>query len=307
MLRMLVFAIGFCSIIASAMSVAAGKATKAPARTQCADPAVAMEATLVSKSGPGMGRVRISGTAKNLGSTAWVPTSSGQRLQLVLTAQRSAMQSAGEPVEPAVEIARLAPGQQFKIDHQTNWETGMNQTFPKFRIELYETGKRGPLPKAYHPDCQSKNNSKEIAAADIDSLFQAPVSAAGPLTVHGYHLFSAGGNTIVETRLAYQRSSSGAGRLTASVAAPYVGTAEPAPISGRSGSATIRVEIPCSQVLLNHVSAPLTITYRLWGSLSKPGETSSWVGSFSTAHAISYQELCPAKAMPATASRTSPH
>ena len=297
MLRVFMFVLGIGSVIAITPSHAAGKG--ASMNPRCADPAVKIEATLVSKTGPGSGRVRISGTAKNLGSTVWAPTSSSHRLQMVLNTQRSATQPAGEPVEPAVEIARLVPGQEFKIDHQTNWEIGTNQAFPRFRIELYETGKRGTLPKAYQPDCQRNNNRMELGVADIDSLFQPPVSNTSPLSVQGYQLFSTGGKTILETRLAYQRSSSNPGRLTASVAAPYVGTAEPTPLSGRSGSATIRVEIPCNQTVSN--SAPMTITYRLWGSLNKPGETSSWVGSFSAAQTISYQELCPAKAATARA------
>ena len=76
------------------------------------------------------------------------------------------------------------------------------------------------------------------------------------------------------------------------MAAPYSGTSDEVTISGKSGTAQIRVHIPCDVKETSDPNArPVTITYQLWGSLSLPGG-SGWVPSFSVEQSIPYHELC---------------
>ena len=102
-----------------------------------------------------------------------------------------------------------------------------------------------------------------------------------------------GANTV-EALLGYSKTSAAAGKITASVSAPYRGIADEVPIEGNSGSARIRVHIVCDIQNDSTVpTRPVDITYRLWGSLGLPG-SSSWVVSFSTEQSIPYSELCGA-------------
>jgi hypothetical protein len=266
-------------------------ASSAPGATPCADPAADIELALISKSGPAAGRVRITGIVKNLGTVPWAATSPSHRLQIVLAQRNSRAQPEGEPVQPAIAIRELAPGQQYRIDHQLDWETAKHASYPRFVVRLSDSGQAGAPPAAYSLDCRSANNRKEITAADINRLFQ-PAAPEKPLKVQGYHLLGGIGVNTVETELAYHHSSANAGKLTASVAAPYSGTSDEVPVSEKSGTAQIRVHIPCdAKETSGPVARPVTITYRLWSSLGLPGGSAS-APSFSIKQSIPYHELC---------------
>ena len=158
-------------------------------------------------------------------------------------------------------------------------------------MRFFDSGQVGARPAAYSLDCRSANNRKEITAADINKLFQ-PAAPEKPLQAQSYRLLGGIGVNTVETELAYHRSSANAGKLTASVAAPYSGTSDEIPISGKSVTAQIRVHIPCAVKETSDPNArPVTITYQLWASLSLPGG-SGWVPSFSVEQSIPYHELC---------------
>ena len=287
---------GCCAAVLLVLSmVAEGAVSSAPGAIPCADPAADIELALISKSGPGSGRVRITGVVKNLGNAAWVATSPSHRLQVVLAQRNSKARPEGEPVQPAIAIQQLAPGQQYRIDHQVDWETAKHASYPRFIVRFFDSGQVGARPAAYSLDCRSANNRKEITAADINWLFQ-PAAPEKPLKTQSYRLLGGVGVNTVETQLAYNRSSANAGKLTASVAAPYSGTSDEVPISGKSGTAQIRVHIPCDVNETSDPNArPVTITYQLWGSLSLPGG-SGWVPSFSVEQSIPYRAFCSSDA-----------
>lgn len=276
---------------------AASKSSAKP----CADPAANIELALISKSGPTTGRVRITGVVKNLGKTAWTVTSPSQRPQMVLARKDAGTPPEGEPVQPAIAIRQLLPGQQYRIDYQTDWDTDKKGPRPRFIARFINPGQAGRRGASSRQDCRSDNNRKEITATDIDRLFQRPTPAK-PLVAQSYRLLGGIGVNTVETDLAYKRSSGNAGKLTASVAAPYTGTSDDVPISGNSGTEKIRVHVPCDA---KHTSAsnppPIAITYRLWNSLSLPGR-SGWVAGSSIEQAIPYRELCD----PAVTNKTNP-
>ncbi len=266
-------------------------AVSAPATTPCADPAADIELALITKSGPGVGRVRITGIVKNLGNAAWVATSPSHRLQIVLARRNSGTLLEGEPVQPAIAIQQMAPGQQYRIDYQTDWDTEKKDSRPGFLARFFDSGQAGNGAVSSRADCRSDNNRKEITAADIDRLFQ-PAAPEKPLQAQSYRLLGGVGVNSVETQLAYARSSSNLGKLTASVAAPYTGTSDEVPINASKGTAKIRVHIPCDVKEVSDPNPqPVTITYRLWGSLSLPGGA-GWVPGFSIEQTIPYRALC---------------
>ena len=284
---------GCCAILLVALSLTAEGASRSSVSSpaSCADPAADIEIALVAKTGPTSGRVRITGIVKNLGSAAWTATSSTQRLQMVLAQKNSEAQPNGETVEPPVLIARLAPGEQFRIDHQIDWEVKAKASYPRFVVHFSNVGRMGAAPASRHLDCRADNNRKEITPEDINRLFSPPPPSGAPLSIQGYHLLGGVGVNTIETTLVYNRASDTAGKLTATVAAPYSGVAAEVPISGKSGSARIRVNVPCDRRDGSGPSPKLTVTYRLWGSLGKPG-ADNWVAGFSTQHSIPYGEMC---------------
>ncbi|BAV32463.1 hypothetical protein SCL_0139 [Sulfuricaulis limicola] len=257
----------------------------------CADPAADIELALISKSGPGTGRVRITGVMKNLGTVAWTATGPSHHLQAVLARQDAGTQPDGEPVQPAIAIRELAPGRQYRIDYQTDWDAGRKAPPPRFILRFFDAGRIGTRPDNYHPDCRADNNRKEITAADIDKLFQ-PAAPPPPLKVESYRLLGGIGVNTVETQLVYRRGMTHTGKLAATVAAPYAGASDDAPLSGNSGTVKIRVHIPCdARETPGTIPPPVTITYRLWGTLGLPGG-SGWVPGFSLDQSIPYRELC---------------
>jgi hypothetical protein len=295
-MKYLLTATGCCTVMLAAFSLGAEAAdgSSAPASITCADPAADIEMTLISKTGPATGRVRITGVVKNLGTATWIATSPSHRLQMVLAQKDSEANPPGNPVQPPIAIAQLSPGQQFRIDHQMNWDTSKSSSYPRFIVKFSDSGQIGAYPARYHPDCRTDNNRKEVTAADIDKLFGSAAPSGKPLTAQNYRLLGGVGVNTVEALLGYSKTSAAAGKITASVAAPYRGTSDEVPIEGNSGSARIRVHIPCDIQNASTVPArPVDITYRLWGSLGLPG-SSSWVVSFSTEQSIPYSELCGA-------------
>ncbi len=288
-------AMRFCMALALfSLEAEAADGAAAPASVACADPAADIELALVSKTGPASGRVRITGVVKNLGTATWKATSPSHRLQMTLTRRDSETGSPDNPVQPPIAIAELSPGQQFRIDHQIDWSPGRNGAYPRFMVKFSDSGIVGAYPARYRPDCRADNNRKEITAADIDKLFESPAPLGRSLTVQSYRLLGGVGVNTVEAVLGYSRTSAAAGKITASVAAPHSGTSDEVPIEGSSGRARIRVHIPCDIQNAPVLAArPVSITYRLWGSLSLPGST-SWVASFSADQSIPYSELCGA-------------
>lgn len=249
---------------------------------------------LISKTGPTTGRVRITGVVKNIGTATWNATSPSHRLQMVLTQQDSEAYPLGKPVQPPIAIAELSPGQQFRIDHQMIWDTSKSASYPRFIVKLSDSGKIGAVPARYHPDCRTGNNRKVVTPADINKLFGSAAATGKPLTVQGYRLLGGVGVNTVEALLGYSKTSAAAGKITASVAAPYRGTSDEVLVEGNSGGARVRVHIPCDIQNASTVPArPVGITYRLWGSLGLPGN-SRWVVSYSTEQSIPYSELCGA-------------
>ena len=116
-----------------------------------------------------------------------------------------------------------------------------------------------------------KNNRREISAADINKLFGPRPLAGQPLIAQSYRLLGGAGVNTVETMLAYNKTSPAAGKISASVAAPYRGIADEVAITGNTGSAKIRVQIPCDHNDISGVpSRPVAIAYRLWNSLGLP-------------------------------------
>lgn len=287
---------GCCAVVLTALGLRAEAVLAAPASNAepCADPAADIEIALISKTGPTTGRVRITGIVKNVGSAAWVATSPAQRLQMVLAQQSSADPPDTEPVEPVIAIAQLKPGEQFKIDHQVNWDARTRGLYPKFILRIFDTGAT-TLVGATDRDCHSDDNRKEITAADINKLF-GPVPPSGPLLrLQHYHLLGGVGVNTVAATLSYDRSSSVPGEITASVAAPYSGISEEVPIAGKAGTASVRVNIPCDRKQTsNSPPPPVVITYRLWGSTGLPGASSGLLGS-SLEQSIPYGKLCPAR------------
>ena len=285
------------AVVLTVLCLSAGVASGAPSSgaQHCADPEADVQIALISKNGPTTGRVRITGIVKNTGSASWVATSPSHRLRMVLTQQDSAALPDGKPVEPAIAIAQMKPGEQFKIDHQVNWDARVNAAYPKFIVRVFNVGRIGAHVVLSSLDCRADNNRREVTAADINKLFGPSMPAGQPLEVQGYRLLGGVGVNTVEATLAYSRATSAAGKITASVAAPYSGISDDVPIEGKSGSARIRVNIPCdNKDGSNRPPPPVTIFYRLWSSLGLPVST-SWVSSFSTEHAIPYREVCPAR------------
>jgi len=278
-------------LVAFSLAAEAAPRSSASGPAPCADPAADIEIALVSKTGPASGRVRITGIVKNLGSAAWTATSSTHRLQMVLAQKNSDARPNGEAVEPPVAIAQLAPGQQFRIDHQIDWDVKAKVSYPRFIVHFSNVGRIGAAPASLHLDCSAANNRKEITPEDINRLFGPPPSSGAPLSIQGYRLLGGVGVNTVETTLVYNRASAAAGKLTATVAAPYSGVAEEVPISGKTGSAKVRVNIPCERRDGSNPSPKLTVTYRLWGSLGQPGAV-NWVAGFSTQHSIPYGDIC---------------
>ena len=281
---------GCCAAALTVFSLTVEAASKS-GKTPCADPAANIELALISKSGPTTGRVRVTGVVKNLGKAAWTATSPAHYLQMVLARREAGAQPEGEPVQPAIAIRQLAPGQQYRIDYQTDWDTDKKGSYPRFIVRFADAGEVGSGPASRRQDCRAGNNRKEITAADINRLFQRPVSAK-PLEAQSYRLLGGIGVNTVETELTYRRSSAIAGKLTASVAAPYAGTADDVPISGNSGTEKIRVHIPCDakQTSVPH-PPPVRITYRLRDSPAVPGK-SGGAPSISVEQSIPYRELC---------------
>jgi hypothetical protein len=298
-MKYLLTATGCCAAMLATFSlgVEAADGSSAPASIACADPAADIETTLISKTGPATGRVRITGVVKNLGTATWIATSPSHRLRMLLLQQDSEARPQGNPVQPPIAIAQLSPGQQFRIDHQMDWDTRQSTSYPRFIVKFSDSGRIGAYSKRYHPDCRTDNNRKEVTAADINKLFGPAAPSGKPLTVQGYRLLGGVGGNTVEALLDYSKTSAAAGKITASVAAPYRGTSDAVPIEGNSGGARIRVQVSCDIQNASTVPRPVDITYRLWGSLGLPG-SSSWVVSFSTGQSIPYSELCGA--VPAT-------
>lgn len=280
---------GLAMLLIAATTVASAATHPTP----CADPAVDIQAVLVSQSGPDTGRVRIIGQVKNLGPEPWIAASRLHRLRMELVTITSASRPHGELVEPPIDIARLDAGGQYRIDHQMDWRMTKEANYPRFLIRFSELGK--PERASTRADCRSDNNRKEITPADINHLFGAPPVPAIPLKVVSYRLLGGEGINTVESTLAYKRNSPAAGKITASVAAPYSGSSEELSIAGYSGTAPMRVHIPCDRNPASGLPAsPVMITYRLWGLISVSG-VPSWVAGFSAEQSIPYQELCPTK------------
>jgi hypothetical protein len=285
------------AVVLTVLGLNAGAVFPAPASgvKPCADPAVDIEIALISKTGPATGRVRITAILKNAGPAAWVATSRSHRLRMVLAQEDAADRPQGRRVEPAIAIAQLKPGERFKIDHQMNWDARTRASYPKFSARVFNVGRIASHVALSSLDCRGDNNRKEITVADINKLFGPVMPAGPPLKVQRYRLLGGVGVNTVETTLAYVRASSAAGKITASVAAPYSGTSDEVPIEGKSGTARIRVNVPCDGGDgSNRPPSPVTIAYRLWGSLSLPG-TTSWVVGFSTEQTIPYREICSAR------------
>lgn len=279
-------ALEFSAIFLIVFSIDSEAATATAHSTSCPQFVTDIEVSLVSKTGPTTGRVRVTGVLKNLSHTAWTAPSPKQRLQMVLARKNSEQQSNGDAVQPAIGITQLAPGQQYRIDHQMAWD--VNASNPKFIVRVSNIG------------CRVDGSHKEISAAEINKLFVASSSpsATQPLKVQSYRLLGGVGINTVEATLVYRKASSAAGKLTASVAAPYSGISDEIPIAGNHGAVKIHINIPCDFKITSKLTPPpITITYRLWGSLSLSG-SSSWVAGFSTQQVISYNELCVAAAMP---------
>jgi len=265
-------------------------ASSAPGAPSCADPAADIELALISKTGPATGRVRITAVVKNPGNAAWTATSPSHHLQMVLARRDDGARPEGEPVQPAIAIRQLAPGQQYRIDHQVNWEAGGHAAYPRFVARFSDAGRVAARPATPGPDCRSDNNRREITAADIDRLFQPPAPPP-PLKVVSYRLLGGIGVNSVETRIAYRRGAN-VSRLTASVTAPYTGTSDEVPLNEDSGTAKIRVHIPCDAPETPGANPPpVTISYRLWGTLGLPGGA-GWVPGFSVDQSLPYRELC---------------
>ena len=261
--------------------------------TPCADPAADIQAVLVSRTGLDTGRVRITGQIKNLGPESWIATSRQHRLRMELVMVPSPAHPNGELVEPPIDITQLDAGGQYRIDHQLNWRVSKGATYPRFLIRFTEMGK--PAQPSSRADCRSDNNRKEITPTEINHLFGAASASGIPLKIIDYRLLGGQGINTVETVLAYDRNSPSAGRITASVAAPYNGLADEAPIAGNSGKIAMRVHVPCDKDAATVLSAPLvSITYRLWGQVSVSG-VPSWMASYRLEQSIPYKELCPTK------------
>ena len=265
-------------------------ASSASGATPCADPAADIELALISKTGPSAGRVRITAVVMNLGNAAWTATSPSHHLQMVLARRDDGARPQGEPLQPAIAIRQLLPGQQYRIDHQLDWEAGKHAVYPRFLARFSDAGQAAARLTPPGTDCRSDNNRREITAVDIDKLFQ-PV-APPLLKLESHRLLGGVGVNTVETRFVYRRRAANVAKLTASVAAPYSGTSDDVPLSGDSGTAKIRVHIPCdAQEMPGTNPPPVTITYRLWGTLGLPGG-SGWVPGFSVDRSIPYRELC---------------
>ncbi|MHB8622066.1 MAG: hypothetical protein ACYC9J_00470 [Sulfuricaulis sp.] len=262
----------------------------------CADPAADFEVALVTRTGPMTGRVRITGIVRNLGSAAWYPTTPSHRLQMVLAQKDSAAIRDGVPVEPPIAITQLLPGQEFRIDHQMDWRVGKNTLYPQFIVWFFDTGQVGTYPASYSPDCHTDNDRPKITPADIDKLFAPPPPIVQPLNVRNYRLLGGVGVNTVQTILAYARNTAAAGKITASVTAPYSATASAVPITGRSGRAKISVYIPCD---IQHAATgplpPVVITYRLLDPPGLAGDP-NWAVSFSIEQPIAYRQLCASQA-----------
>lgn len=262
----------------------------APGATPCADPAADIELALISKTGPSAGRVRITAVVKNIGSAAWTATSPSHHLQMVLTRRDNGARPEGEPVQPAIAIRQLAPGQQYRIDYQTGWDADIKASRPRFIAHFFDAGQAGAHSAAPLNDCRADNNRREITVADIDRLFQAAPEL--PLKIQSHRLLGGIGVNTLEAQLAYRRKPANAGKLTAAVAAPYTGASDDVPLSGDSGMAKIRVHIPCDAPETAGANPPpVTITYRLWGTLGLPGGA-GWVPGFGVEQSIPYRELC---------------
>jgi hypothetical protein len=283
---------GCCAAVLLVFSlVAEGAVSSAPGTTPCADPAADIELALISKTGRSTGRVRITAVVKNLGNVAWTATSPSHHLQMVLARRDNGARPEGTPVQPAIAIRHLAPGQQYRIDHQLDWETGKHAAYLRFLARFSDAGQTGARPAPPRPDCRPDNNRREITAADIDKLFQ-PAAPPLPLKVVSYRLLGGIGVNTVETQLAYRREAANVAKLTASVAVPYTGTSDDVPLNEDSGTAKIRVHIPCDAPETPGANPPpVIITYRLWGTLGLPGGA-GWVPGFSVDQSIPYRELC---------------
>lgn len=270
-------------------AAAAAPAASPAATSPCADPAADIELALIARTGPGAGRVRITAVVRNLGGAAWTAAGPAHHLQMELARRDAGTPPEGKPVQPAVAIRQLAPGEQYRIDYQTDWNADVKASRPRFIARFFETGRTGD-PAVPRHDCRTDNNRREIAVADIDRLFQA--APESPLSLRSFRLLGGVGVNTLEAHLAWRRGPARAGKLSASVAAPYAGIADEVPLEGDGGTAKIRVHIPCDAGQTpGPRPAPVVITYRLWSTLGLPGGA-GWVPGFSVEHAIPYHELC---------------
>jgi hypothetical protein len=279
-------------LAAFSFGVSAAELAAAPAAVACADPAADIELALVSKTGAASGRVRVTGVVKNIGTATW-SAAPGHYLQMVLAMSDSAAQPQGKPVAPPIAIRQLSPGQQFRIDHQMDWDASVALSYPRFVVMFSEAGQGGTHSAQHSTDCRADNNRKEITPADIQKLFMTSVPSSKSIVLQSYRLLGGRGINTVEATLVYNRTSPSAGKITAAVAAPYSGTADETLITGNTGTARIQVHIPCdSQHASAQAARPVEITYRLWGSFILPGGSSSWVAGMNTVQSIAYSELC---------------
>lgn len=248
----------------------------------CPELAVDAELALVSKTGVETGRVRITGVVRHRRGPAWKSSNLSHYLQMALMEIDSDNPEHGHPVQPLVPIRQMGVSQQYRVDHQINWIAGRGLSYPRYVVRFDEIGATGAS------GCRWALSSREITPADIDRLFSVPAHDP-PLSVKNYRLLGGVGVNTLEVQLAYRRKSSLGGRITASVAAPYSGDAAPVPVSGSHGVATIRVHVPCDAPPSRPI--PISVTYRLWGSLQLPGG-GGWVPSFSLEHSVPYREIC---------------
>lgn len=215
--------------------------TAVPVQPRCADPAADIRVELLSKTAATSGRVRITGVLRNAGAAAWVPSKYGHRLVAVLAIKTSEAQPNGTPVVSGLSIDGLAPGQERRISYETNWEAKYGAQYPKFLMRFHHS----VIPDysarpGYDPNCRSDNDRKEIAATVVAALFGPLTPPPPPLRAVSHRM--SGGD--LEAVLAFAKDGDSAARIRTG-AVPR-GTADEVAVSGRSGTATVRVRGVCT-------------------------------------------------------------
>jgi hypothetical protein len=208
---------------------------EAPKPRPCADlVAEKIHVSLIAKTNPAIGTVKVVGVVKNRGPAAFQG-----RLQISLS--RGVYTGFGAPnITNEHSTSGLAPDQEVKVEKDVSWDARSPQDV---FLEIKPLGyAQGPDGMPLTPECDHANNARVRKGAEITAtLFgPGPYPARATLVLRS-HKFVTGG---LEATLQYSKESGG-GRILAYLEPPFSGGASPVAITQGQGTATVRVIVRC--------------------------------------------------------------